>query len=389
MERPESFEELLQGQRSRLVGLCARLTGNGFVAEDLAQEALLEAWRHHDKLRDPQRVHQWLSGIARNVCRRWRQRSRTQPGFYSITGEENVLTLGPDGLLTDGADLEIELEHDELADLLDRAMEFLSSETRAILIQRYIEDRPYAEIAERLGVSEGAVRVKLHRSKLALRRVLSAKFTEDAVAYGLRFPGPASWEVSRIWCPICGRQRLIVRIVPERGEFMVRCPTCHESGPVLIHVQLPDVLSGVKGQKAALNRVLSWNHSYVQDALARRPVSCPACGHYGPAAVEIPEDDAMQTHVHVAYIRCRCCARVYNFELSGCAWVLPAARRFWQQHPQMRTWPSRRVEVGGETGLATRFESAVDSSYLEVILVPATFRVLGVRGTSTRTSLDD
>ncbi len=66
MEGPESFEELLQGQRSRLVGLCARLTGNVFVAEDLAQEVLLEAWRHHDKLRDPKRVPQWLSGIARN-----------------------------------------------------------------------------------------------------------------------------------------------------------------------------------------------------------------------------------------------------------------------------------------------------------------------------------
>ena len=61
-------------ERPRLVGLCARLTGNREIAEDLAQETLLEAWRHLGDLRDQQKFSPWLSGIARNVCLRWQQR---------------------------------------------------------------------------------------------------------------------------------------------------------------------------------------------------------------------------------------------------------------------------------------------------------------------------
>ena len=51
--------------------LCATITGSGEAAEDLAQETSLEAWRHLEGLRDPEKRAQWLSGNARNICRRW------------------------------------------------------------------------------------------------------------------------------------------------------------------------------------------------------------------------------------------------------------------------------------------------------------------------------
>ena len=71
-------------ERPRLVGLCASLTINPQVAEDLAQETLLEAWRHLGELRDKQKFSQWLSGIARNVCLR---RLRKQ-GYETLRIEE-------------------------------------------------------------------------------------------------------------------------------------------------------------------------------------------------------------------------------------------------------------------------------------------------------------
>src|SRR5579871_5697197 len=61
-------------ERTRLVGLCATLTGVAEVAEDLAQETLFEAWKHRASLLHQERCSEWLSGIARNVCRRWWQR---------------------------------------------------------------------------------------------------------------------------------------------------------------------------------------------------------------------------------------------------------------------------------------------------------------------------
>jgi DNA-directed RNA polymerase specialized sigma24 family protein len=61
-------------ERLRIVRLCTLLTGDADVAEDMAQETLLEAWRSAEKLRDPGAWRPWLSGIARNVCLRWQRK---------------------------------------------------------------------------------------------------------------------------------------------------------------------------------------------------------------------------------------------------------------------------------------------------------------------------
>lgn len=61
----------IEWERARLVRLCSALIGDHAAAEDLAQEALLQAWRSRDTLRNPASRQQWLSGIARNVCRHW------------------------------------------------------------------------------------------------------------------------------------------------------------------------------------------------------------------------------------------------------------------------------------------------------------------------------
>jgi DNA-directed RNA polymerase specialized sigma24 family protein len=50
---------------SRLIRLCTWLIGDAIAAEDLAQDTLIVAWCHADRLRDPTRQRQWLAGIAR------------------------------------------------------------------------------------------------------------------------------------------------------------------------------------------------------------------------------------------------------------------------------------------------------------------------------------
>jgi len=75
--------EALQGEWPRLVRLCARIAGDAQVAEDLAQETLVEAWRHRDRVYDQDGLSPWLSAIAHNVCRRWWRR---QAGVNAHTG---------------------------------------------------------------------------------------------------------------------------------------------------------------------------------------------------------------------------------------------------------------------------------------------------------------
>ena len=64
------MEQLFTEARPRLLRL-ARLNGMATdVADDVVQETMMEAWRHLDNLRDPQRFDAWLGGICRNICRR-------------------------------------------------------------------------------------------------------------------------------------------------------------------------------------------------------------------------------------------------------------------------------------------------------------------------------
>src|SRR5919202_570691 len=162
-----NWESVLPVERTRLVRLSARLSGDYEAAEDLAQETLLEAWRVRHRLTDPRGYAPWLSAIARNVCLRWARRRGQQPAQLSLRDEADEIPA-LNAQMPPGAayDVELELERDELATLLDRALALLPAETRTVLVERYVEETPLAEVAAWLRISEGTLAVRLNRGKL-------------------------------------------------------------------------------------------------------------------------------------------------------------------------------------------------------------------------------
>src|SRR5579875_2014568 len=122
----DGLEVSLSLERSRLVGLCAAMTGNADVAEDLAQETLLEAWRHIEELRKQ----------GRQAAHLIETRPGTEAQFTELEDQ-----------LADDFDLEVELERKELIELLDRAMALLPAETRTVLVERYVQESPLTEVA--------------------------------------------------------------------------------------------------------------------------------------------------------------------------------------------------------------------------------------------------
>lgn len=136
--------------------LAYRYASNPSEAEDIAQDALLRAWRHRSTLRDVERRNQWLATIVRNEAFRQHARVRPDP-TAAIEAQEGV------------EDQRV-LATVELADL-HAALKRLNERDRELLEMRYSQDLSQAEIARKLGIPEGTAKVRLHRARDRLRRV--------------------------------------------------------------------------------------------------------------------------------------------------------------------------------------------------------------------------
>lgn len=388
-EQPAESELTTTAARARLVRLCARLTGDWHAAEDLAQETLLAAWRNEHTLRDPQARPQWLAGIARNMCLRWaRTRGRelarlSRPG----AGDDSDAADGVEGV-ADDFDVEVALERDELARLLDRALALLPPETREVLVARYIADSPYAEIAARLGVSEKAVSMRLARGKLLLRRILMTDLRQDAAPYGLGGPTDgASWQETRIWCPNCGARRLIGCFDRAIPALTLRCPGCYADGGVEVVAQTAwaEALAGAHGYKAAFSRLARMATAEYRYALEHGEARCNRCGHPAQLRMGMPVGlPPAARDLPGAHIVCASCSYVTNQSLRGLVLASPEGRDFWREHPRIRILPERPIaEVAGRASIVTSFESVTGKGRLHVVSARDDFRVLAIHATPT------
>ena len=135
--------------------LAYRYASNPSEAEDIAQDALLRAWRRRSTLREPERRNQWLATIVRNEAFRQHARVRPDPtaAIEAYEGAEDPQVVAT----VERADLRAALKQ-------------LSSRDRELLEMRYQEDLTQAEIARKLGIPEGTAKVRLHRARDKLRR---------------------------------------------------------------------------------------------------------------------------------------------------------------------------------------------------------------------------
>ncbi len=379
----------LSAERARLVRLCARLTGDAQAAEDLAQDTLLVAFQRERALRDPARRAQWLSGVARNLCMHWRRsRGLEAVRFTRPRPADDPVPALEDGPGADDFDPETALERAELVALLDRALALLPPETREALVHRYVRESSHGEVAARLGVSEEAVKKRVERGKLALRHILGAELRQDALPYGLIDPRGDGWRETRMWCPGCGRRKLVGRFRPDEGELYLRCPACSPPGTQYIGAHnWGDGFKDLRAHKPAVSRVLRSIHDRFHLRSANGAIPCPTCGDWlpiregtppaAPSGSALPPEWTGADCIHLWCPRCG----LHNVETwHSLTWSLPEARRFWRDNPRMRFLPGRELEVAGSPAVLTGFESLTGGARLEVVSLRDTYRVLSVDG---------
>ena len=382
----QAFANAIPTEQARLVRLCARLTGDADVAADLAQETLVEAWRNLHKLQDREGLGPWLSAIARHVCRRWlRQRGRERARFTDAGDSAGAYRADKD--VADPFDAACELEREELSDLLDRALALLPPPARDALVEKYVLERSQAEIAARLGLSEGAVSMRLQRGKLALRRILFDDLREEAATHGLIEDAGAP-QPTRIWCPFCGRHRLLARVDRTSGVASFDCPTC--SADPDVHVAYTcrlQVWETVRGFKAILNRQFAAAHETVNQALRKGTAPCVSCGRPAPIEVLPPAPDKrsglLRSGIHVRCVACRrSSSAVPTVDRYGFALTLPETRRFWRAQRRMHALPERSITYAGQPAVLTRFEGLAQSAVLEIVTARQTYELFAVHGPS-------
>jgi|SRR5579884_3491726 len=387
------LQQALAHERTSLVRFCSHLTGTPSAAEDLAQETLLEAWRNLYKFTSSSQsdddelqthLHRWLFAIARNVCLRWGRAHHHDLAHvvpfaqYASDFSESEEQKNLEETLTDPFDVEIELERDELARLLDRALALLPPVTRDVLIERYIHESPYAEIAERLGLNEEALAQRLRRGKLALRRLLSNDLQSEAEFF---FPQADSeqQQETNIWCPMCNNARL-VKYTVSSSLIGFQCPACWH----IAALHKPEIWAGLQSPKAVLNRqILALGQYYWQNISTDHP-TCHFC--QSPAHVQVVQAQDLPKNSHTEHpipytsihITCtRCPYEEYN-PLPHLTLDVPEASQFWRKHPRMYWLPAQEIDHGGVPAFVSSFQSASDAARLDVIIQRSTLHLLGI-----------
>ena len=167
-----AFEQLVLAHQRQVYNLCLRICCNEADAMDLSQEAFIRAWRGLGQYQFGAEFSTWLYRLTRNACidfLRAQKRRQTVPLHLNDDEGETELPLpdtaeGPEERAVAG----------ERRRALAQAMQALSPEHREILTLRVIEDLPYEQIAQILGVRTGTVKSRLARARISLKNILKS-----------------------------------------------------------------------------------------------------------------------------------------------------------------------------------------------------------------------
>ena len=153
--RRQRFDQLVGTYHQDMYRYAAWLSRDKAIAEDVVQEALLRAWKSLDNLREESSAKQWLLTIVRRENARYFERKRLE-------------TLDIDNLTAAQAALLAVEESNELDDMRTAIYE-LSDEYREPLVLQVLMGYSTNEIAELMGLKQGAVLTRLHRARARLK----------------------------------------------------------------------------------------------------------------------------------------------------------------------------------------------------------------------------
>ncbi|MEC3878271.1 RNA polymerase sigma factor [Parapedobacter sp. 10938] len=154
------FQLLFEENSNRIYHLCYGYTGDSDSANDLMQETFIKVWQNLDKFRNQSQFSTWIYRIAINTCLSYLRSAKRR-----ATDELN------DSIIENYTEEPSE-KQEQIAQLYKSIAQL--EENERIIITMVLDEVPYAEIAEVAGISEGNLRVKIHRIKHKLTEIYNS-----------------------------------------------------------------------------------------------------------------------------------------------------------------------------------------------------------------------
>jgi RNA polymerase sigma-70 factor (ECF subfamily) len=173
--RTEAFGVLIQRYQDRLYPTMLRLTGDAEDALDLLQDAFLRAFEKLDRFHGDSSFYTWVYRIGVNLALSGRRRRRII--VRSRGGTQHDPAEVPDDL--EQSDPTLPIERREREDRVQKALDSLAPDHRAVVVMKEFDGLRYEEIAAILNVPVGTVRSRLHRARLELREKLMGVAAEE------------------------------------------------------------------------------------------------------------------------------------------------------------------------------------------------------------------
>lgn len=196
-----SFEVLMRRHNQRVFRVARAVLRGNRDAEDVMQQAYVNAFTHLRQFNGSARFSTWLTKIAvHESLARVRRRGRYEPFDEALTNVEPFMSRNPQ------ENPERQAFTGELRRLLEWAIDTLPDGMREVFVLREVEGLSTSETAESLGVSEDVVKTRLSRGRAALRWVLLERI------------GASAPEAFRFYRPRCDRvvREVLARIAGER-----------------------------------------------------------------------------------------------------------------------------------------------------------------------------
>jgi len=174
-----SFEALMRKHNRRLYRVARSLMRDDAEAEDALQEAYISAYRALGDFRGEAQLATWLTRIVVNECMTRLRRSARRDNIIPIVSapamqnaeEEDAMAQLPSRVETDTPD--VALVRAEIRALLERKIDELPQDFRAVFVMRSVEELSVEETAECLGIAEATVRTRHFRARSLLRESIA------------------------------------------------------------------------------------------------------------------------------------------------------------------------------------------------------------------------